>query len=169
MITKQRPQHTVQPFENMAGWEKTAHLLARHNTDPRVHDPAPDLSPLQQQHDRRHDLDLDHTHAPAEAPRLSTKRSTSWGHTLQKLTEDQLAILHEWSRVCRVTRTCHQPVTHLATYCYITGRGGRASWAKRYQCDGHAAKYAAKHGLPAPAVAPMPHHALERLAAGQEG
>src|SRR6266536_4239548 len=52
------PVRVVQPFEDMTTWERTAHLLARHNLA------AAELGTQVERHDRRHamDLDLDHSH-----------------------------------------------------------------------------------------------------------
>jgi len=57
------PVRVVQPFEDMTTWERTAHLLARHNLA------AAELGTQVERHDRRHamDLDLDHSHDAEDA------------------------------------------------------------------------------------------------------
>ncbi len=81
----------------------------------------------------------------------------SWGHTLERLTDEEIAKrIHDKAcdcgcrrrRLCTSGRRDHEaPATYLATYNYVTGRAGRVSWASKYVCDDHAAKFAAKHGI----------------------
>lgn len=91
---------------------------------------------------------------------------SSWDHTLQKLSDEQREHLREWEQVCRLHKSCHQPVTHLATYRYVTGRGGRVGWRSRYMCDTHAGRFRAKHELPEPRVQATPKHTLQRILEG---
>jgi hypothetical protein len=96
--------------------------------------------------------------------------ANTWGHTLQKLSEEQRAKLDRWDSACRAPGQRGSrgdgPTTHLATYQYVTGRAGRVSFRRIYMCDVHAEKFRAKHNLPAPEVASTPKHALERILEG---
>jgi hypothetical protein len=102
--------------------------------------------------------------------------SNSWGHTLERLSDERIAErAHAKAcncgcrrrRLCTSGRRDHEaPATYLATYNYVTGRAGRVSWASKYVCDDHAAKFAAKHGIDLASVlvqVERPKHALERL------
>jgi hypothetical protein len=110
-----------------------------------------------------------------------TKQSSSWGHTLERLSADRLA---EQERVaaryaerdrryksCTFGRMDHlDPAIYVATYNYVTGRAGRVSWACKHVCADHAAKFATKHGIDlasVPVQAERPRHALERILDGQ--
>jgi hypothetical protein len=87
--------------------------------------------------------------------------SESWGHSLERLSDQRLAELaaddqrrlargsgYDYGR-CTMGRiaTHTDRATYVASYNYVTGGAGRVSWASKLVCDEHAAKFAAKHGI----------------------
>jgi hypothetical protein len=105
--------------------------------------------------------------------------SDSWGHTLQRLSEQRLAELaasdqrriergggYDYGRCTMGRIATHQDrATYSASYNYVTGRAGRVSWAEKLVCDEHAAKFAAKHGIDlasVPTQRERPKHASEQ-------
>jgi hypothetical protein len=84
--------------------------------------------------------------------------ASSWGHTVRRLTDREIALLRSWDERrtdtsgyrnagCR-TGNCDNDATYAVSYRYITGRGLRVSSPEQNVCDEHAAKFRAKHDLP---------------------
>lgn len=71
---------------------------------------------------------------------------SSWGHAVEALSDEQREFYagHGWT--CAAGK-CGSEATHYTIHHYITGRAGRASYAKRRACPVYAARFAAKHGL----------------------
>jgi hypothetical protein len=104
--------------------------------------------------------------------------SDSWGHTLERLGEQELIRLtaravrerERWGdsavNLCVAGRVTHrEQATYQSTYSYVTGRAGRVSGASRLLCEGHARKFAAKHLIDwddIPTRAERPEHASEQ-------
>lgn len=80
--------------------------------------------------------------------------SKSWGHTVRAMTPEEQAwadkeFAHErYPRTCSAGKCDGRP-TFVTTYRYVTGRGGRTSWAQRNLCEDHAIAFASKHGVSA--------------------
>jgi hypothetical protein len=99
--------------------------------------------------------------------------SNSWGHTLQRISDERRAELaHEPGCTCgcRRYKSCTagrrdhlQPAAYWFTYSYVTGRAGRVSYASKLLCTDHAAKAAEKYGidLAEAAEGERPRHASE--------
>ena len=104
--------------------------------------------------------------------------SNSWGHTLEQLSVQHLFDLARsdartaarggsyFYGTCTIGKVTHnEPATYATSYNYVTGRGGRVSWARKLVCADHAAKFAAKNGLDinaAPTERTQPKHATEQ-------
>jgi hypothetical protein len=88
--------------------------------------------------------------------------SNSWDHTLEQLSVHELFRLarhdlkfaakfgdgYRTHGMCSIGRTSHQePACYEHSYRYVTGRGGRLSWAAKLVCADHAAKVANKYGI----------------------
>ena len=88
--------------------------------------------------------------------------SNSWGHTLQRISDEERAKLsHEPGctcgcrryKSCTLGRMDHlEPAAYRFTYSYVTGRAGRVSYATKNLCESHAAKAAKKYGIDWPDV-----------------
>jgi hypothetical protein len=81
----------------------------------------------------------------------------TWDHAARRLTPAEIDRFDRWGDVCGASPKCQQQATCMLSYSYITGRAGRGSTAHKRACDGHANKFAAKHGITiadAPAVEP---------------
>ncbi len=89
--------------------------------------------------------------------------STSRGHAVRRLTEQEIRLNSERGYTCSSGK-CKNPPTHATRYSYVTGRAGRVSWSEREVCTPHAEKFAAKHGIEITDAA-KPQHALQRLLA----
>jgi hypothetical protein len=85
--------------------------------------------------------------------------SSSWDHAVTRLDAETADEHDRWGRRCSTSR-CIEPVTHVTGYRYVTGRGGRISWAERRACNSHAVRFAQRYQVeigPAPArAAPRP-------------
>ena len=85
----------------------------------------------------------------------------SWGHAIRRLTPDEIAenegrhaatvarwpdlSERSWHLDCHVSYRCGRRATHLIQYSYVTGRGGRVSYAQKQVCEEHARKFAEKY------------------------
>lgn len=69
---------------------------------------------------------------------------SSWGHAVARLDPETIDEHDRWGRRCSARR-CIEPVTHVISYRYVTGRAGRVSWAERRVCDDHAARFAKRY------------------------
>jgi hypothetical protein len=82
---------------------------------------------------------------------------SSWGHTIRRLTDREIALLRSWDErrtytgrhrnAGCTTGKCDNDATHAVSYRYVTGRGFRVSSAEKNVCDAHAAKFCARHDL----------------------
>lgn len=78
----------------------------------------------------------------------------SWGHTLTKLSAEEIAYMEDHTRrdrerwpdirwdyaKCQLGK-CHNRAAYTLTYHYVTGRQGRVSFAEKLICEKHASKY----------------------------
>ena len=91
----------------------------------------------------------------------------SWGHTLCPFTDEEIAVRDRWTfrwvaehgslpdrpdydaagrRLCSASGKCREPARWWGTYCYVTGRAGRMSTARKALCDGHAERWRREYG-----------------------
>lgn len=70
--------------------------------------------------------------------------SRSWGHEVRRLTDDEYQRHERLGWNCSAGK-CNEPVTHAATYSYVTGRAGRVSSSAHLVCTSHAERFAAKY------------------------
>ena len=92
--------------------------------------------------------------------------SGAWNHAVRELTPEERVALKEradrdeawslehgyprsrWAERCRQGRRpkkCKELATHVATYAYVTGRGGRVSSQERLLCAAHAEVFREAH------------------------
>lgn len=75
----------------------------------------------------------------------------SWGHNVTHMTGEKLALAAELGETCGV-RNCSKAPAWVAAYLYTTGQAGRTSERRQRVCADHAARFAASHSLPVPAL-----------------
>jgi hypothetical protein len=94
---------------------------------------------------------------------------SAWGYTLRPFTADELAYRSAWAidyarahpdaplptradhdaegrTLCQHSGKCREPASWHGTYCYVTGRAGRVSAARKTLCQAHADDWRTKHG-----------------------
>lgn len=79
--------------------------------------------------------------------------SSAWAYELRLLNEPQVSPQFQARRPCVACGyKAKVPASYVASYSYITGRGGRIGRNERPLCPSHAARFAAAHGLTMPYV-----------------
>ncbi len=72
---------------------------------------------------------------------------STWGHHARRLTADEIDRYDRFGDVCGAAPKCQLLATCQISYEYRTGQRGRITISNRRACDGHAGKFAAKHGI----------------------
>jgi hypothetical protein len=70
--------------------------------------------------------------------------SGSWDHAVVRMDPEAVDEHDRWGQRCSARR-CVEPVTHVTSYQYVTGRVGRVARAERRVCCDHAARFARRH------------------------